>query len=563
MRRQAKNGKISAQAIAGTYVVLLGIDIDEQWANDSGLRGFAIRRTDHTENEPAKFLENFRRFSGFEKEPSSDVNPFQEFVWSDYTAKEDHSYTFQIVAKYGTPGQLLNGPEVSVSIDTENSSSAAHKIYFNRGVAASQAYARKFHNESPEKVEGGAAFRWLSRGLEEALVAFIERANSSEYELRAAVYEFKYPPVLHAFANAAKRGADVKIIVDEKKNSKQEPRKENIEAVGEEGIADLVIPRESNPSYIAHNKFIVLRKNGKSVAVWTGSTNISEGGIFGQSNVGHLVEDGSVAEAYFLLWNELSNDPEAKAVKPWNEEATPLPDASKIPTGTLSIFSPRSSLDALEFYTECMRNAKSSVFFTAAFGINETFKKVLEEKTDFLRYVLLESLFVQKGKKREIDEDIIYLMKRDPNDRFAVGAYLKGDVLDKWLKEKLSGLNVHVRYVHTKYMLIDPLEDESVLITGSANFSEASTTKNDENMLVVRGDRRSADIYLTEFMRLFHHYDFRNRVYPVSPKLKREGRARTIKRGPGAPLDETDEWWKRFYVANSPRAKERILFGPR
>ena len=50
------------------------------------------------------------------------------------------------------------------------------------------------------------------------------------------------------------------------------------------------------------------------------------------------------------------------------------------------------------------------------------------------------------------------------------------------------------------------------MITGSANFSDASTRKNDENMLVIRGDRRVADIYLSEFMRLFNHFQFRGLV---------------------------------------------------
>ena len=39
-----------------------------------------------------------------------------------------------------------------------------------------------------------------------------------------------------------------------------------------------------------HNKFFVLSKDGEPVAVWTGSTNISENGIVGHLNVGHSVD---------------------------------------------------------------------------------------------------------------------------------------------------------------------------------------------------------------------------------------------------------------------------------
>ena len=48
-----------------------------------------------------------------------------------------------------------------------------------------------------------------------------------------------------------------------------------------------------------------------------------------------------------------------------------------------------------------------------------------------------------------------------------------------------------------------------MVISGSTNFSDASTKDNDENMLVIRGDKRVADIYLGEFMRLWRHYRFR------------------------------------------------------
>ena len=70
-------------------------------------------------------------------------------------------------------------------------------------------------------------------------------------------------------------------------------------------------------------------------------------------------------------------------------------------------------------------------------------------------------------------------------------------------------LNQHVTYIHSKFLLMDPLGDDPIIVTGSANFSDASTKGNDENMLIIRGDRRVADIYFTEFQRLFNHYYFR------------------------------------------------------
>jgi len=137
-------------------------------------------------------------------------------------------------------------------------------------------------------------------------------------------------------------------------------------------------------------------------------------------------------------------------------------------------------------------------------------------------------------------------------NRVAVAAVLGKGAFERWLKEKTTNLNVHVKYIHTKYMLIDPLSDDPLVISGSANFSDASTKNNDENMLVVRGDTRVADIYLGEFMRLFNHFYFR---YIVS-KFNQPDDA-TGKKG---FLATDDSWRIPYYREGSAKAVERQYF---
>ena len=94
----------------------------------------------------------------------------------------------------------------------------------------------------------------------------------------------------------------------------------------------------------------------------------------------------------------------------------------------------------------------------------------------------------------------------------AWGSFLR-EPLHQWAREtytKAIGLNKHVAFVHSKFLLVDPMGDDPIVVTGSANFSEDSSKENDENMLLIRGDRRVADIYFTEFNRLFNHYYFRS-----------------------------------------------------
>ena len=54
-------------------------------------------------------------------------------------------------------------------------------------------------------------------------------------------------------------------------------------------------------------------------------------------------------------------------------------------------------------------------------------------------------------------------------------------------------------------MLVDPLGDDPIVVTGTANFSGPSQYANDENIVVIRGNKRVADIYFGEFMRIFAH----------------------------------------------------------
>src|SRR5437867_281992 len=370
MRVRTKTNALSVNAIAGSYVVLLGIDVADGSSDLNGLLGFAVHRTNHSEGK-AGWLPGFKTFASLDRNPhparltSTLDNPLQGFIWGDYGAKAGQRYTYRVVAMYGTPGSLRQGAAADVEVTTENESENMHAIYFNRGAAASQAYARKFENKRPDEVPDRAAYTWLSRGLEEALIAFIRQAKDSHWALRAAVYEFNYDRVLAEFKQAIDRGVDVQIVYDFKRGALK-PGPKNLQAIRDAGLEAVAIPRAANNSYIAHNKFIVLLRDGKPVEVWTGSTNVTEGGIFGHSNVGHLVRDPAVAKAFLEYWKTLSDDPKAPQLREWTDENTPLPQPRSRSRMT-PIFSPRSSTEALEFYARLMDSAQSSVFFTAAF----------------------------------------------------------------------------------------------------------------------------------------------------------------------------------------------------
>ncbi len=542
MRRFAEKGGFSVTAISGTYVVMLGINTKE--TATKGLLGFAINRRDHTENEQY-WLRGFKTFEETEPDPipgalySTLEHPVQSFLWGDYTAKTEHKYTYKVVSLYGKPKNLQQGSELEVKIDTESEDTGVHAVYFNRGVAGSQAYYAKFKNKKPEEVEEKKAFFWLSRGLEEAMLRFIAQANGPEYGLRAALYEFNYLPALHAFGEAANQGADVKIVYDSRREN---PREANDKAIETAGIKDLTIRRTRPKSYISHNKFIVLLKSKKPQEVWTGSTNITTGGIFGQCNTGHIVRDEQVAQKFQEYWNQLERDPTMGHLREWVDAETPDPQGTTKP-GITPLFSPRKTLDALGWYSERMDEAKEMVCLAAAFGVNPLLAEVLSQEKEYLRYLLLE----KKGGNYDV-------LSRDPDVQIAIGSHLSEGALFRWAREKLTEYNFHVKYIHNKFMLLDPLSHSPTVITGSANFSEASTRNNDENMLVIQGDTRVADIYLGEFFRLFNHFYFRYVVNNQKSEIGSEEKKRSY-------LKPDDSWTEKYYVPGSAKEKQRLLFG--
>jgi len=549
---------------------MMGFDATS--AGRKGLLGFAVHRTDKTEKENY-WLSGFRTFEATCPNPqqgtlvSTQDHPVQDFLWSDFTAKPDHDYVYKVVPVYGQPKNLQYGEAVEVKVSTEKEAAGKHAVYFNRGVIGSQAYARRFHNANPHTLKGDeqkAAYDWLSRGLDEAMLGFIGQAQDKSFGLRAAVYEFSWEPAVAAFGEALKSGADVQLVYDARIPTSDANKiayaKKRVAAVKQllkkYGLTGVATPRTDSGNLISHNKYIVLLKNEKPVSVWTGSTNFTESGIFGQSNVGHIVRDAKVAKSYLDYWERLQQDPAETQIREDNETATPDLTTHPPAAGVTPVFSPRTGLNMLNWYAGELGEANGLTCFTAAFGVNKVFTAILAPKQKHLNYLFLDKWAVKKADvekaKKELQADVLNLV--------AVGSHLEGEVLstylaERWAKETFNPLSTNVRFVHTKYMLVDPLGDDPVVISGSANFSDASTKGNDENMLVIRGDKRVADIYLGEFMRLWQHYRFRYIESAIA-----EGEIKADASFKPNYLDPTPQWAADYFKKGTVKYKQREVF---
>jgi phosphatidylserine/phosphatidylglycerophosphate/cardiolipin synthase-like enzyme len=562
MRKTATRGGLHVRAIAGTHTVLLGFDLNQP----VGCLGFAIRRVDHTEQE-TYWLRGMKTFASVEPHPSPGQDystrdqPIQGFQWGDYTAKADHSYTYTVVALAGTPAALTETRAVSVKVHTEQEDDGHHGIWFNRGIAGSQAYARKFPGYVPpvDGSEDDAAFAWLSRGLGEAFTAFCAQATDSRWGLRGAFYEFTWMKGLAALAAARDRGADVRLVIHGRdKDAPAGPDADQTTAASRKqataaGLDDgrsITWRTAASKNALQHNKFLVLTHDGIPVALWTGSMNITRGAVYGHSNVGHAIRDMAVAGQFLAYWNRLVLDTETTtSLRVWDETNNPVAATVPVANGTTTVFSPRAaSSTLLDWYANLFDSAIASAHITGAFGINAAIRaKLTVTRPGVLRTVLLDK---DPPPGQEIP-------RTDSHVRVSTGALLTHGFLEQWAAEKLTGFNPMVKFIHTKIILVDPLGPTPTIMTGSANYSSNSTTDNEENTVIIhcptgnttaaRQVRRVADIYLTEYHRLFMHFVYRRwaNSLPTTPDMH---------------LEETDSWTTAYYIAGSWKADQRRFF---
>jgi phosphatidylserine/phosphatidylglycerophosphate/cardiolipin synthase-like enzyme len=583
MREPAKASQdFRVLAISGTRTILFALDCPD--TRRKGLKGFAFaREVVGPASTGPKWLQSQKVFKSIVPDPKNARDPrdpskprrfytnefpIQSFLWGDYGALPDTLYHFRIVPMYGKPGDLSSEPkdEIHVEIRTEKEFDQNHGVWFNRGAIASQTFSEEFGNAAPKNINDpkDPEVVWLSRGLLEACLSYIGDTPAGD-ALRVAAYEFTYPPVLNALKSALDRGINVQIVYHDTTDADQQPNESAMRAAGLP-INDQKVTYRRSKTKIPHNKFIVRLKSGiDPVEVWTGSTNFTPSGFLGQTNVGHRVADVSTAKQYLDYWKVLKTDPELTDARTATAQLTADPPEVTPNKSIARLFSPRAKAGMLDWYGRRMLDAANSVWFTAAFGVTAKLVDPIAHPRDQMRFVLMEKPAPDAVKKRLI-EDLthvilsygvplgeLYTMKDgNPTARKPIKEF----ELDKWFfKEEHFRPNNDgfVFFVHAKFLLIDPLSNDPLVCSGSANFSPDSLLQNDENMLLIRGNTRIADIYMTEFDRIFRHFYFRD----VANELVAKGdNTKSIF------LDESENstWTDSYFLPGHVKRNRRVMF---
>lgn len=501
---RATQGPFSAAALVGSHTVILGWDVDPAF-DRSNLLGFAVRRSvfdpDSEGLVELNWLRGQKRFKAVSDdlgvEITSDKAPFQRFRWSDYTVKPDASYLYEIYPVTGAPGALVRGDPIALAIRPAPYNQDGLGVYSNRGVTAAFAYLQRFENARPAEVPDGAAYRWLSRGLKESLLDFIGRAHPGD-GLHVAIYEFHDHDVATALKTALDQGVGVQILyhaVDPASKTVIE----SVKTLEEAGLTAESITRSKIK--ISHNKFVVLLKGGKPQSVWSGSSNFTEAGFYLQTNMGLVVEHEQTAQAFEDYFQVLTKDP-AKARKKKGQTAAQDMVENVISASQAAMngnpfslyFSPVRRDHIVEAAVELVQNAKSAVLMSTPFGMDKRIIEALGANDD----KILEYGLANTTARKKIEA----LNRR--NTRFFTPTRLETYMGRSWDAKAFGS-----HKIHAKLLVVDPWSDSPSVLIGSANFSDESCTKNDENALLARGNKRLAAMVAVEFLRMFDHYKSR------------------------------------------------------
>jgi phosphatidylserine/phosphatidylglycerophosphate/cardiolipin synthase-like enzyme len=538
---RSKKDPFWGAALVGTHSVIIGWDVKKEDLPKQ-LMGFAVRRMDFDPETDEilrlDWLNGQKRFKGtggdFGDEIRSDQAPFQRFRWNDYTVTADRSYRYEVFPMFGKPGSLKRGEALTFDLRPSKPVDEGVGVYANRGVTAAMAYLNRFKNKHPAEVEDGRAYRWLERGMRHSLFEFIEAARPGEH-LHVCIYEFFDEEVAQALKAANGRGVKVGIVYHAKPNDKA--TKENEQVIAHVKIKPITTQR-TNTGNISHNKFVVhLDKSGRPKRLWTASANFSTNAFYFQTNVALTFDKPELAACYENYFQILKKNPvrgrkkkghvfaqdEVEMLNRQTNEEPPSP-VNRV------LFSPVRSLHVVKEAIGLIEESESAIFFSAPFGVGkEVIAAIGANDTGILEYGLANSTAKKK---------ILALNRM--NTRFFTPSRMKTYMGRRW---DAKAFGAHK--IHAKTLVIDPWGDNPSVLIGSANFSEGSCRENDENTMLIKGDKRFAAIIATEFLRMYDHYKIR---YWVN-KLENKDETATIY------LDDSPDW-TRIYFRQTHRSRK-------
>lgn len=507
------------------------------------------------------------------KARDTSIWPVQKFNWRDFTATRGKTYSYNVIPMVGTPGNLKQIADKSLHLHTNevtlSPGSGDIKAYFNRGILSTQAVSHAIegpnHTPSSPKLmtsiqtPGNELRARLMGQIKDALMEIIQEVKTNGGECYAALYELNDPELIDGLLSLGKK---LHIILsnagangDDDPNTNEDNLPENQRSsrrrLHDAGID--ITDRILGNGHIGHNKFLVyVNSQGKAERVLSGSTNWTYTGMCAQTNNAVLITSPELAKSYLDYWKALKADGAEQGAdfRANNNEVHPV---NMAPTKIDCWFSPNTVKktkpasnpaapgDMAEVF-ELMEKAQKSIQFLAFQpGSPSIMTKALEIQQANPKLYIRGAATDAKA----VSDYNTSLLANESNkiDTVVAASNIK-DQFAYWEQELLKSSNFAHAIIHDKIVVIDAYGDNPIVITGSHNLGYKASYANDENLLIIKGNKELANAYAVHVMDVYDHYRWRF-ILQSSPSLADAYHG----------LKTTDAWQDWYFKQAAPKPK--------
>jgi len=285
-------------------------------------------------------------------------------------------------------------------------------------------------------------------GIDDAFLRFLHSAKKS---IRCAFYDLQWASAAEILIAKYNAGVDVSIVSDS-----EYAHRDAIRSCMAAGIPVVFDERTA----FMHNKFCVVDDEH----VWTGSTNITENGLYRNNNNAVEISSSKLATNFGLEFEEMFVSKKFGKSSP---SKTPFPEVTIDDTRFECYFAPEDHV--LREITEEVTDALETIDIMAFSFTSTDLAKAIVKRIE--HGVTVRGLFETRGAGSE---------------------YARDDYLAEHGAQVFLDQNPYT--MHNKVIIID----SDTVITGSYNFTKSAESKNDENVLIIHS-RAIAKQYRSEY----------------------------------------------------------------
>lgn len=420
---------------------------------------------------------------------------------------------------------------------------------FNRGIISTQHVSEALKGNINKEsllamitVPSNQLRKDLAGDITGTLTSFVARAAKSG-SIYASLYELTDVELIQSLVGIGKKLHIVlaNIVAKPAKDGSEEQPGENDSSEKQLTDAGATLQyREPPSSHIVHNKFLIyVDAKGVPQAVLTGSCNWTATGMCAQTNNSIVIAGKAVAQRYMDYWKKLQADEtaheaggafQAAPLRTYNQKALDLKldhgdgDASTL-TSYFSPCTPKQRgkakgttepipVDMKDLKARVLA-AKNAVLFLAFIPGTPSITEFAAAAQKANKDLFVRGCVTAPDAAGNFNYDLKGTSppKRQkgeppaPEDPRVISAQALGKNLPEgWVKELLkAGFAI----THDKIVVIDPFADDCVVATGSHNLGYQASYNNDENLVMIEGNKKLAMAYASHVLDVYDHFSWR------------------------------------------------------